>query len=493
MLLEKAAIYMKSGRLTEALQVLEKVLAMDPNNADALMYRSTIYVSSGRNLDQAIHDLQLLRDRAPDSTNVRSELAEADLQKGDEDGAIRELETVVRMQPTKREAILRLAQLYANSSPPRWLDVEQGLARARKQPALANDVGIILAQTQMWLKRNQSSRAADSIAEAKQIAPENPTVLQVYCQVLLQGKQYRQVLDQTDSLVQSKQAPWWVYQFRGQAQRGLDDKQAALDEFSTGLDVAGKAGDDSAISTLVQTIANEIGIDQAKARILPRAQKGDHRWMMMMGYLSQLQGNTPDAIDWNEKVLADSTSTPQELDTARRAVGLLYLSLTPPNTTKAIDAFRKELDRNPNDVAALNNLACAMILPNSGYSAKDALEFSTRAFNLTDQAGQTDPMIDDTQGYILVLSGRADEGINLLQKALDRKTFPDVLYHMGEAYLALQPAQPAEAEKALDRAMALIDAQSKDSQTIDMELKSKIQDAQARARAAAPTTQKSST
>jgi tetratricopeptide (TPR) repeat protein len=491
LLLEESLVYMRSGRATEALGVLEKILASDPTNADALIRRSAIYVSSGRNLDQAIHDLQSLRDRAPDAVNVRMELMEAYHLKADDDNAIHELEAVLRIQPDDKEAVLRLAQFYGTATPPRWLDMEQTLQAARTQPQLINDVDVILAQASMWMRRHDMSKAGDLVAQARKIAPNSQGAFQMYCDLLLQTRQYRQLLDVTNPMVQNKQAPWWVYQFRGKADKALDDKQAALEELSAGLDAATAANDDGAISQIVQTIASEVGVQQASVRVIGRAQKGEHSWMKIMAYLDQVQGDLPGAVGWLEKIMDDPNTTPQELDAVRRAASVLYMSQNPPNAAKAIDIYKKEVDRNPNDVAALNNLACAMILPNSGYTAKDALEYSTKAYTLTQNIGKNDAMIDDTQGYILVMLGRVDEGISLLQQALDKQAFPEGLYHLGIAYLDSSTPQPLEAQKVLQQATDMINLQAKQNIPVDMDLKSRIENAMARARQASPTTQKS--
>ena len=51
-----------------------------------------------------------------------------------------------------------------------------------------------------------------------------------------------------------------------------------------------------------------------------------------------------------------------------------------------------------------------MILPNSGYTPKEALEYSQRAFDILGQQNIVNAYIYDTQGYLLALCGRVDEG-----------------------------------------------------------------------------------
>jgi len=138
LLIEQSYIYMKSGRSNEALPILEKILADDAHQPDALLYRGTIYAASMRNLDQAVRDLQEVRDSgSPASSEARLILVDAFHFKGDDDSAIRELEAMVRLNPADEKARVQLASYYSRATPPRWVDMEFTLNDALKQPELA--------------------------------------------------------------------------------------------------------------------------------------------------------------------------------------------------------------------------------------------------------------------------------------------------------------------------------------------------------------------
>ncbi len=479
---QQARVYMVSGRATEALAVLEKALAANPRNYEAMYFRGSIYVAAQRNLDQAIRDLQTVRDALPDNLDARMQLAQAFHNKGDDESAIRELEAAVHQGPNDKSARLRLVNFYARSSPPRWSQAERTLREARDIPELAQDVDLLQAEAQMWLQRKDTSKASEAILQARKLAPDNTSLFRTWCEVLVQSKEYRQLLAMTDPLVQSKKAPWWVYQYRGRAQKALDEKQKALDEFTAGIDVASAAKDDDAVAAIVKSIADEIGVEAAKARIIARAEKGENRWRLLLSYLLDSGGDLPGAVSWIEKIIADPNATPDELGTAQRVAGTLYLRLDPPETAKACAIYRKVLESSPNDPAMLNNLACAMILPNSGYTAKDALEYSQRAYNLLDQQGQANAYISDTQGYLLVLVGRVDEGISLLRQAIDKQPFAEAYYHLGEGYLALSTPLPTDAEQALKQAQTLLEQAKAEDKPVDAAMKEKIEKALERAR-----------
>jgi tetratricopeptide (TPR) repeat protein len=354
---------------------------------------------------------------------------------------------------------------------------------------MANDVELIHAEAVMWVQRKNFDQARASIEQAIKLAPTDLRLLQTYCDVLLGLKQYQPLLKVTDPFLKNKDAlpPPWVYQFRGRARKAMDDKQGAMEEWSMGMEVASAARDDNATERIIKTIADELGAKAAIGRIIGRAEK-ENRWRLMAAYLYQTDGDIHSAILWVEKALADEANLPPDAwETARRMAGSFYLALDPPDTEKAIANYRKMLERNPNDPAALNNLACTMILPNSGFTPRDALQHSQKAFDLLQQGGQSNPYINDTHGYVLVLNGRLEEGIALLHSAIDQEPIVDAYYHLGEAYLARPTPAYADAEAALKQALLLIERAGADK-PLDAGLKLKVEKALEKCKQAGATT-----
>src|SRR3954453_19536088 len=104
-----------------------------------------------------------------------------------------------------------------------------------------------------------------------------------------------------------------------------------------------------------------------------------------------------------------------------------------------------------------------MILPNSGFTPQDAIKYSQQAYLQFQQRGEVNPYIYDTQGNMLVLTKRPDEGIQILQQAVDKEPIPEACYHLGEAYLALPTPNKDAAETALKQAVTSLDAAPKDN------------------------------
>jgi tetratricopeptide (TPR) repeat protein len=487
----QAFVYMKSGRATQALQVLERVLSQYPNDSEALFYRATVYIAARRNLDQAIRDLLAVRDAPGTEMSGRLLLSQAYHYFGDDESAIRELEDAIRLFPADKSLRLRVVDLYAHSDPPRWAMVEKTLREARNQPQLTNDVELIQAEADMWYQRHDSAKATEAILQAIKVAPSDMNLFRTYCSILLQAKDYRRLMAGTDATIKSSKNPqWWIYDFRGRAQKPMGNtSEAALAEFGKGIEAAQAEKDDAAVATIINSIVEQVGVLPAKMRVMPLAEKGDNRWRLILAHLLETENDITGAIEWTERVMNDPKADPIIADVARQSAATLYLRKSPPDCDRAIAIYIKLLDRDPNDVVALNNIACTMILPNSGHTPKEAMEYSARAFKLVTQSTEVNPYIYDTQGYVLVLNGQAQEGIALLQQAVDKEPIPEACYHLGEAYLALATPRYSDAQDSLKQAMGALDALSKDNKPLDTDLKVKIEAAMERARP--PATQNS--
>jgi tetratricopeptide (TPR) repeat protein len=487
LLIRLAYVYMNSARASDALNVLNQVLKSSPDNADALLMRSMIYVSASRNLDQAIRDLSAVRDTL-DDVDSRMTLAEAYIRKGDDESAIRELENTIRAKPDEKPPKLKLAELYGRANPPKWSQAERVLTDARSAPGMTDDVDLIHAEAVMWLGRKNYDQARTSIEQAIKLAPTNLKLLNTYCDVLMGLKAYQGVLKVTDPFLKSKSAPPWVYQFRGRAKKAMDDKQGAIDEWSVGIDLASAAKDDNAIEHIIKTIANEMGAKVAIQRILPRADK-DNRWRLIVAYLYQSDGDMLNAITWVEKALADEANlSPEAWDTARRMAGAFYLAVDPPDTQKALVNYKKMLERNPNDPAALNNMACTLIMTSSKSAPQEAITYSQKAYDILEQSGSKNPYISDTHGYLMILNGKVEEGIAKILEAIDQEAIPDAYYHLAEGYLARPTPSVAEAEQALKQALQLIDRATAENKSLDASLKAKVEKALEKCKQLTPAT-----
>ena len=120
--------------------------------------------------------------------------------------------------------------------------------------------------------------------------------------------------------------------------------------------------------------------------------------------------------DWLQKHPADSV--------ARMYLGLSY------QATNKFDSAKKEyeqvIEKQPNNVMALNNMAYLLIEKDSA----SALDFAERARKLAPD----NFAILDTYGWVLTKSGKTEEGLEVLQQALDKSNGnPSVSFHYAVA------------------------------------------------------------
>ena len=220
-----------------------------------------------------------------------------------------------------------------------------------------------------------------------------------------------------------------------------------------------------------------IGVDEAINRISGRAEKED-RWKIITARLQQTKGDNASAVKTLEQVLArDEQLVPTDRADAYRFGGTLYLIAG--QADKSAHCYNKLLAMAPNDMTALNNLACLLAEVMQPPKPQEGLQYSQRAYDLMVKAGRRDPLVLDTHGWVLVKCGKIDEGIEILRRANEIRATPDAHYHLGEAYLTKQFGPEAQAE--LEKALNLVKKMTAEKQPLDMTLQPKIEGAIARA------------
>jgi tetratricopeptide (TPR) repeat protein len=157
----------------------------------------------------------------------------------------------------------------------------------------------------------------------------------------------------------------------------------------------------------------------------------------------------------------------------------------------AIDAFKKLLQDQPGDIAILNNVASLLSEGINPPKLDEASKYARTAYDVAHawSAGPSRSAIYDTLGWILVLNGGKDldEGIRVLQEAVDEFPIIEAHYHLGEALL--KKSKPEEAGEQLQHALDMINQAKRDKKPYDAKYESLVKDAIARANklaAAAP-------
>jgi tetratricopeptide (TPR) repeat protein len=258
----------------------------------------------------------------------------------------------------------------------------------------------------------------------------------------------------------------------------LQDREGALNDFSTSLELARNEGNSAATENVIRTMTREVGVKDAIAYV-ERQASSDPRWRLMLVALYRSDKNDAAAIQSLEMLRSDfgKLTTPQQLN-ALRLEGTIYLTSQPPQPEKAERAYRELLAKDPDDFTALNNLACLLAENVNPPRPQEALEFSQHAYDLMSRRGMLEPLIADTHGWVLTLLDRP-EGLGVLEDVVQRSPFLEAHYHLAEAYLKREYAQEAQNQLQLAEEL-ILDAQKKDK-PIDPATVSKVSDAMTRA------------
>jgi tetratricopeptide (TPR) repeat protein len=479
-------VYITSARWPEAQQELDRVLRREPRQPAALYYRALMRSQQPRgDLNEAAKDLVAVIDQLPNNVEARALLADVQKRRRDFESAIREYEAILRVRDD-RGIRLRLFDLYCTVQPPRWPQAERVLREAVSSPAeLQKDPELLTAFANMWRLRKDLNRAVQIMDLAIKASPGNLALVRGKLGLMIEAKSFTDVLKETDAVLAAGKgapAPAWVWIFRAKSQVGLGDTAAALKEYERGMEDAVKLNDDIGMGALVQGVAEDIDTPTALRMVGDRWQT-EPRWTMVVAYLQQQAGKYAEAaemIDMLDKKFDQLARNQQE--SLLRLTGQVFLSMTPPNVARAIEAYKKLMTIVPEDWAVLNNIAYLYTMPGPNQNFSEALKYSTRAYELTLGSGGGQPLVMDTHGYALVVNGRVDEGIALLKSVIDMDPFPEAHLHLAEALLIKN--LPDEAMASIQACQDLVEQWTREKRRVDDKVPAKIEDLMNRAKAA---------
>lgn len=472
-----ASLYAFTNRLDEGLKTANEVLQEYPDNLGALVVRGRIRLAQGA-VDEAIADLSRVTAAQKNNVEAQTTLADAYRRKNNTDAAIAALEAALTEQPLNKGVRLQLLSLLSDAQPPRWSQVEILLRDTRQMPQYQNDPDWALVEAQMWRRRGQMSRALESIQAGLKLAPDSPILLDNYFQILLANRDYGRVLSESERLVKGEKPAWWAYHARALARKGRGDKTEALAEYERALATDDAVQNPGITAQLIQSLGREIGTDEAIRRMGDRV-KTDPTWKLLAVQLYHNASDYPAAIALLEELDAarDSLNPAQKRQFLQLA-GVIYSSAKPlPDPDKAHLAYLDLLEMNPNDVQALNNVACLLVDTKRPADPVGAAGYSQRAMDLMIQQGRLEPLIQDTHGWVLThLPNRMAEGILLLQQVVaSNPQFPEAYYHLGDAYL--RDKQPQRAIDPLTRAQQMLNDAIAKGQPVDPDLKARVDQA----------------
>lgn len=378
-----AAAYFSQKKPELALAALKKAREINPAYLTPAFNRASYYASQSE-YDKAIAEYRSVLEQ--DSNNLRALMGMAALYRVQGDDAAEE-ETYQTIEATAQErgyvAVARY-RLRQRDFAETLVVVDRGLGKYPQSAALLELKG------GLHLERQEYDLAEAAYTELSGISPERGHSLLV--RLYLSNGQPAQAQQLIDELLASAADQDYPYLLAA----GMLANQRQVDE---------------AVSLLERGIA-------AVAKPL--------RLQMQLGRLQQRQGNNQRAEQLYQRIIADQP----RFAPAYTAVG--FIREAAGNKAEALDYYRQALKYDQKNVPALNNLA--YLLADNFGEQQEALNYALSAYRLQ----PSDPRIMDTLGYILVQNDRAEDALNLLEKALE--LLPEVAavkLHLAQARLAL--------------------------------------------------------
>ncbi len=476
-----AHVYAAGGKWDAALDVANRTLAADPKDTAAYYIKGTTEADRpDPDLDAAAKDLSVFRTAYPTNVQGRLALARVLEARHDLDGATKEVEAAVDQAPDNKEARLKLAHAYLATTPPRNLDAQRVIAQSLAMPQFAHDPDVQRVAAVVWLRQGDSQRAVNAIQDAMTHTADQRGLMDEYFNILLATRNYPKLLDESAKFLDAPNPSWTVYDFRGRARAASSDTEGAYADFATALQVAGAAPDLAPAATVAGHATELLGIDRTVGIIAPWA-GNSAKWKAVLASCYSLVGDRTRALASVEGALASlDTFRPSDQRRIREMAGTLYMTVEPPEGDRALPLFKSIVDASPDDVDALNNLACVLTEQLNPPRPQEALKYSQHAFDLVRKSNVANPYIADTLGWDLILNDRCADGIAVLHQVVDEADFPDVHYHLAEGYLRKRPPTPEDAKRELNLATGMIVKNSADGQkrTFDVTLRPKIEAAQ---------------
>jgi tetratricopeptide (TPR) repeat protein len=424
-------ILLAQKKIPEAEKRLAEVLAIEPENTDALFVRAQLALNNN-DANSAIADLRSILKNAPDSIPALLLMGSAQERIGGSSLALDNYKRVIQINP---DSVV----------------------------ALANAARLQLAQ-------NQVEDAQKLLEHARKIAPDNLDVARSLADVYSRKKMWKEALEICEQLqLNSKTAPAGFY-LAGVVRLQSQELPAAIDLFKKALDKEPRAIEP--LQALMTAYFVNKQSDQAQVYLEKHVKTYPDQIhaQELLGALYRQLKKFPEAEQTLQAVLQkqpDRISTYREMAQVYAAanqpgkitalfaqgleknpdnIDLLVLQAQDFQTNGkpqlALDNYNKLVKLQPNSPVLKNNLAALLV---EKFNTPENLQ---RAESLTTGfAESNNPYFIDTVGWLQYQQKNYPQAITLLETAQAKGgNFPELHYHLGMAYLSNSMTEKAKVE-----------------------------------------------
>lgn len=195
------------GKFQQAFEELQKALASDPKNIDALYYLSLV------SKELSARELQRLFSLAPDSSRVHQLLAEAALATQNPTEAEEEFQKALKANPQSGEVSTELAELKRSQS--KFDEAIRYYLQAEKSGQLSYDVAYGLGACYTY--KQEYAQAIEWLRKAVTIAPDSAAGRFALGNALFQNGQFEAAIPELNSAVEAEPRMKQAYFLLGRA------------------------------------------------------------------------------------------------------------------------------------------------------------------------------------------------------------------------------------------------------------------------------------
>jgi tetratricopeptide (TPR) repeat protein len=451
-LLLQAWLLLRQGRLEEALDLTNKNLLTERDNAVAWRLRGEIYIKQAE-YEKAISDLRQSKLLSDDPV-TRVSLARAYLGAKRYEDAITELKNTIVAPDAPQEARLLLEHIYTRLERKEALSrfYQETLEKFPDDTNWLNRAGAFALKTgqyekaeQLYQKSCQIRRQANGSQNPEELIKDlsYATALDGYLKALLMGSgepdknnwnpdKISQVLDESTKYLNSSFSPV-AYLRMAEANYKLGNKanvakycQAAIEKTDTNETLA---------SEVLMRMFLMLGADEVSKFCRQRLET--HPDSIAANYamfnLVSIQGKYAEAIRYINKCieLTDSKS-PRRIDYIIKKADTLMQAYEQTSDNKyirtAITDYESLLSEMPKNINVLNNFAYTLAEYNQRLP--EALQYAQQALD----AKPDDPGIMDTYAYVLYKNGKNQEAAEYVEAALQQYSDQNITLVPPEVY-----------------------------------------------------------
>lgn len=415
---------------------LEKVLTVEPNNAEALMLRGSFAYEEKRYVD-AINDFRVALKNDPDDATVTQALADTHFQAGEFHLAETYYKQLITRFPNELNARDKLARIHAQSG-----KFDEALALRLEIEKIAPDAaGNLIDLAKLYMSKNDKDALTATIDRMMKIASLQAPALYFRGLLAQSNNEHDAALaafDESLRLVPNSIEPisakvksLLALQRSKDASAWLKQLVAEQDKNTVARNLYGE---------LLLTEGNKAEAEQQFRAIIELTPKW-HVPYRNLALLYRSEQRLPEAL----KVLEEGASAAAEPLSLRQELAQLHLLQNDPDA--AIAEYEKlyALEQAPDSVA--NNLAMLLVTHKTDPKSLE------RATQIAEKLrGSNNPMHLDTLGWIYLKQNQVDLALPLIKRAAEKAPDdPSINYHLAHAYHAKADLVSARkhAEKAL--------------------------------------------